>query len=226
MLVLAFDTCMDKMYVTLCRDGAALNSVAVPYEGMQTRCLARLAENVPPCPADTSHSARSRSPKLLETIKDILLENNLTFGDLDLIATSVGPGGFTAIRTCMTVARVMAQELGKKLIGVTSFEILSNLPIDYEGKKKLIALDARRESAYVAVEGEIKGIVPLTEINTDGYFVITDDKLQPILGGISYQSLDISLSEIIAKIAVEKSKNEDGDWGKLTPLYLSKPANS
>lgn len=203
MLVLAFDTCMDKMYVTLCRDGAALNSVAVPYEGMQTR-----------------------SPKLLETIKDILLANNLTFADLDLIATSVGPGGFTAIRTCMTVARVMAQELSKKLIGVTSFEILSNLPIDYEGKKKLIALDARRESAYVAIEGEIKGIVPLTEINTDGYFVITDDKLQPILGGISYQSLDVNLSEIIAKIAVEKSKNEDGDWGKLTPLYLSKPANS
>ena len=66
----------------------------------------------------------------------------------------------------------------------------------------------------------------MTEINTDGYFVITDDKLQPILGGISYQSLDVNLSEIIAKIAVEKSKNEDGDWGKLTPLYLSKPANS
>ncbi len=203
MLVLAFDTCMDKMYVTLCRDGAVLNSVAVPYEGMQTR-----------------------SPKLLETVKNVLLENSLTFADLDLIATSVGPGGFTAIRTCMTVARVMAQELGKKLIGVTSFEILENLPVDFEGKKKLVALDARRESAYVAVDGEIKGIVPLNEIQTDGYFVVTDDKLQPILGGVSYQSLDVNLGEIIAKIAVEKSKNEDGDWGKLTPLYLSAPSNS
>lgn len=203
MLVLAFDTCMDKMYVTLCRDGVALNSVAVPYEGMQTR-----------------------SPKLLETVKTILLENSLKFVDLDLIATSVGPGGFTAIRTCMTVARVMAQELGKKLIGVTSFEILENLPIDFGNKKKMVVLDARRESAYVALDGEIKGIVPLNEIQTDGYFVVTDDKLQPVLGGVSYQSLDVNLGEIIAKIAVEKSKNEDGDWGKLTPLYLSAPANA
>lgn len=203
MLVLAFDTCMDKMYVTLCRDGVTLNAVAVPYEGMQTR-----------------------SPRLLETIKEILLKNSLTFSDLDLIATSVGPGGFTAIRTCMTVARVMAQELDKKLIGVTSFEILENLPIDVEGKKKLVALDARRESAYVAIDGDIKGIVPLAELKTDGYFVVTDDKLQPIIGGISYQALNINLGEIIAKIAVEKSKKEDGDWGKLTPLYLSAPANA
>ena len=203
MLVLAFDTCMDKMYVALVRDGVALNSVAVPYENMPTR-----------------------SPLLLQTIKEILIEQGLNFSDLDLIATSVGPGGFTAIRTCMTVARVMAQELGKKLIGVTSFEILASLPVDTQGAKKLIALDARRESAYVASDGDVKGIVPLAEINTDGYFVITDDKLQPILGGISYQSLNISLGEIIAEIAVEKAAHEDGDWGKLTPLYLAAPANA
>ncbi len=203
MLVLAFDTCMDKMYVTLRRGTHTLKTVAVPYEGMPVR-----------------------SPRLLETIKNVLIENNLAFEDLDLIATSVGPGGFTAIRTCMTVARVMAQELGKKLIGVTSFEILENLPIDYEGKKKLIVLDARRESAYVAIDGAIKGIVPLKEINTDGCFVVTDDKLQPILGGISYQSLDVNLGEIIARIAVKKAETEDGGWGKLIPLYLSKPANA
>ena len=93
MLVLAFDTCMDKMYVSLINDDTTLTSTAVPYEGMQTR-----------------------SPRLLQTIREMLLDNNLTFSELDLIATSVGPGGFTAIRTCMTVARVMAQELEKKLI--------------------------------------------------------------------------------------------------------------
>lgn len=207
MLVLAFDTCMDKMYVTLCDNARVLSSVAIPYEGMQTR-----------------------SPKLLETIKNILLQNNLNFSNLDLIATSVGPGGFTAIRTCMTVARVMAQELNKKLIGVTSFEILQNLPIDYQNKLKLVALDARRDSAYVAIDEDIKGIVLIEDlkkiISENDYFVVTDDKLQPVLGGISYQKLDLPLGEIIAKIAIEKSTKEDGDWGKLTPLYLSSPANA
>ena len=203
MLILAFDTCLDKMYVSLVRDGVALKSVSEAYAGMQTR-----------------------SPKLLETIKNILIEQNLTFSDLDLIATSVGPGGFTAIRTCMTVARVMAQSLGKKLIGVTSFEILANLPLDCCNKKKLVALDARRESAYVAIDNEIKGIVPLSEIETDGYFVITDDKLQPVLGGVSYQSMEINLGEIIAGIAERKRLTQTGEWGQLTPLYLSAPANA
>ena len=207
MLVLAFDTCMDKMYVSLVKDNVSLTSVAIPYEEMQTR-----------------------SPRLLQTIREMLLDNNLTFSELDLIATSVGPGGFTAIRTCMTVARVMAQELEKKLIGVTSFEILQNLPIDYENKKILVALDARRDSAYVAIDNEIKGIVLLEDLKNDiannDYFLITDNKLQPILGGVSYQESNYNLGEIIAKIAVEKSKTENGDWGKLTPLYLASPANA
>ena len=207
MLVLAFDTCMDKMYVSLVKDNVNLTSVAIPYEGMQTR-----------------------SPRLLQTIREMLLDNNLTFSELNLIATSVGPGGFTAIRTCMTVARVMAQELEKKLIGVTSFEILQSLPIDYKNKKIMVALDARRDSAYVAIDNEIKGIVLLEDLKNDiannDYFLITDNKLHPILGGVSYQELNYNLGETIAKIAVEKSKTENGDWGKLTPLYLASPANA
>ena len=206
MLVLAFDTCMDKMYITLVKDGKTLSNVEVMPD------------------------PQVRSPKLLENIKNILIENNLKFSDLDLIATNVGAGGFTAIRTCITTARVMAQELNKKLIGVTSFEILENLPIDYENKPCLVALDARRESAYVAINGEIKGIILLEElkkiISEGEYFVITDEKLQPKIGGIAYESLNLPLGEIIAKIAVKKSETENGAWGKLQPLYLAQPLNA
>lgn len=207
MLVLAFDTCMDKMYITLMRDNCVLRSLAVSYEEMQTR-----------------------SPLLLQTIKDILVENELTFQQLDLLATSVGPGGFTAIRTCMTIARVMAQELDKKLIGVTSFEILENLPIDYLGKQKLVALDARRDSAYVSIAGDIKGIMPVSQVqdivDSGDYFVVTDDKLQALIGGISYQELGLPLGEIIAKVAMDKALSQSGNWGELTPLYLAAPANA
>ena len=198
---------MDKMYITLMRDNCVLRSLAVSYEEMQTR-----------------------SPLLLQTIKDILVENELTFQQLDLLATSVGPGGFTAIRTCMTIARVMAQELDKKLIGVTSFEILENLPIDYLGKQKLVALDARRDSAYVSIAGDIKGIMPVSQVqdivDSGDYFVVTDDKLQALIGGISYQELGLPLGEIIAKVAMDKALSQSGNWGELTPLYLAAPANA
>lgn len=206
MLVLAFDTCMDKMYVTLVKDGKTLSNTEVKPD------------------------VQVRSPLIFEALKKMLHENNLTFSDLDLIATNVGTGSFTAIRTCITIARVMAQELNKRLIGVTSFEILQNLPLDYGNKPTLIALDARRESAYVAINGEIRGIVLVEElkkiISEGDYFIITDEKLQAQIGGVAYQTLHLPLGEIIAKIATEKSKTEDGDWGKLQPLYLAAPANA
>lgn len=207
MLTLAFDTCMDKMYVTLDKDGVTLDSIIVSADEMT-----------------------SRSPNIHSAIKNILNKNNFTPADLDLIATNVGAGGFTAIRTCITIARVMAQELNKKLIGVTSFEILQNLPIDYNGKPVLVALDARRQSAYTAINADIKGILPLLEIKqlaqSGKYFVITDEKLQPELGGVAYQTLNVNLGEIIARIARKKAEVENGDWGKLQPLYLSTPNNA
>ena len=207
MLTLAFDTCMDKMYVTLDSDGKTVDNIIVSPEKML-----------------------SRSPNIHSAIKNILQKNGLTPKDLDLISTNIDAGGFTAIRTCITVARVMAQELDKKLIGVTSFEILQNLPIDYQGKNILVALDARRESAYVAIDKDIKGIMRINDvmdlIKSGDYFIVTDTKLQPIIGGIDYRTLNINLGEIIVKIARSKSQNENGDWGKLQPLYLCAPNNA
>ena len=45
--------------------------------------------------------------------------------DIDMIATDIGPGSFTGIRACVTVARVLAQQLNIKAVGVSSLEILS-----------------------------------------------------------------------------------------------------
>jgi tRNA A37 threonylcarbamoyladenosine modification protein TsaB len=119
------------------------------------------------------------------------------------------------------VARVMAQQLGCKAIGVSSLEILSKLG----DRNTIVALDARKEKAYLYMDNEIKGAVPLDEVKTlcQGKEIITDDKLLPILGGTSYQNLSASLGNILAKLAVEKSKNSDCDWRKLKPLYIQPP---
>ena len=200
MITLAFDTCLDKMYVALKKDDKILTS--------------RVVEN---------HDNKYHSAFLISTLKEIIKENNLTVKDINLIATNIGPGSFTGIRACVTVARVMAQQLNCKAVGVSSLEILAKL-----ADNPLIALDARKNSAYLYHDNEIKGAVLLDEIQdiikNGNYTVITDDKLQPILGGKSYQQENLPLGEILAQLGEEKLNNlQNSDWRTLKPLYIQPP---
>lgn len=199
MKILAFDTCLDKMYVVL-KDG-------------ETLLASEIVEN---------QGSKYHSAFLISTIQRVLSENNLKPQDLDLIATNIGPGSFTGIRACTTVARVMAQQLSCKVVGVSSLEILAKA---LNCENPLVALDARKNSAYLYVDGEIKGAIQLEEvknlIESGKYKVLTDDKLQPILGGVSYQQEKLPLGEILAELA--QQKDTDGDWRKLKPLYIQPP---
>lgn len=199
MKILAFDTCLDKMYVVLKDDEHLLASEIVENQG-----------------------SKYHSAFLISTIQKVLSENNLKPQDLDLIATNIGPGSFTGIRACTTVARVMAQQLSCKVVGVSSLEILAKA---LNCENPLVALDARKNSAYLYVDGEIKGAIQLEEvkklIESGKYKVLTDDKLQPILGGVSYQQEKLPLGEILAELA--QQKDTDGNWRKLKPLYIQPP---
>lgn len=198
MITLAFDTCLDKMYVVLKNDDVILAS--------------QIVEN---------QDNKYHSAFLISTIQKVLSENNKKPKDINLIAVNIGPGSFTGIRACVTVARVMAQQLNCKAVGVSSLEILSKIA----NKNSLVALDARKDSAYLFYNGEIKGAVRLDDvkeiIKNGDYSVITDDKLQPIIGGKSYQQGKYPLGEILADIA--ENKNAEGNWRKLKPLYIQPP---
>lgn len=198
MITLAFDTCLDKMYAVIKKDGKVLSS--------------RVVEN---------RDNKYHSAFLISTLQEIMSENGIVPKDIDLIATNIGPGSFTGIRACVTVARVMAQQLDCRAVGVSSLEILSKIA---DGNP-LVALDARKDSAYLYCDGEIKGAVKLDDVKnviaTGKYDVITDDKLQPILGGKSYQQGKYLLGEILAELA--ENTSAEGNWRKLKPLYIQPP---
>ena len=202
MLFLAFDTCLDKTYVVLRTEDDIISS-------------------------ETIHSTDSsyHSAYLISTIKDILKSSNKTPKDIDVIAINVGPGSFTGIRACTTVARVMAQQLNCKAIGISSLEILSKAKND----EYIVALDARKNKAYL-YDKELYGAVELEEVEKriSGKKVITDDRLierfRPFAGEIiSYQKADFELGEILSDIAVDRIKSSDGNWAKVLPLYIQPP---
>ena len=199
MKILAFDTCLDKTYITLSEDEKIIKSETILSDG------------------ENYHSAY-----LISTIVKILKTQNLTPRDIDCIATDIGPGSFTGIRACTTVARVLAQQLDTKAVGVSSIEILSKIL----GGDDLVALDARKNKAYV-YDGEILGAVELEKVDemVKGRTLITDNSLierfsQFTDKAISYQAANYPLGEILARLALEKS---EVDWRKLKPLYIQPP---
>ncbi len=173
----------------------------------------------------TNQDNKYHSAFLISTIKEILKSNNLTPQDLDAVGTNIGPGSFTGIRACTTVARMMAQQLNITAVGVSSLEILSK--IAEKNTPALVALDARKNCAYLYTDGEIKGAVELEEvekiIKNNNYFVITDDKLNQRLGGISYQQKEYKLGEILAELVYEKLQTQKPKWQELKPLYIQPP---
>ena len=199
MKTLAFDTCLDKTYITLNDGDKIVKSEIIFSDG------------------ENYHSAY-----LISTIAKVLKEAGLEPKDLDMIITDIGPGSFTGIRACVTVARVLAQQLNIKAVGVSSLEILSKIL----GDNDLVALDARKNKAYV-YDGEIKGAIELEEVDelVKGRRVITDNSLKPRLSqnadlAISYQDGNYPLGDILSKLAMTKSETE---WAKLKPLYIQPP---
>ena len=197
--ILAFDTCLDKTYITLGRDKNIIKSEVILSDG------------------ENYHSAY-----LISTIVKILKEAGLTPKDIDMIATDIGPGSFTGIRACVTVARVLAQQLDIKAAGVSSLEILSKIL----GGDDLVALDARKNKAYV-YDGKILGAVELEKVDemVKDRVLITDNSLlerfkQFTDKAVSYQQGNYPLGEILVKIALNKTET---DWRKLKPLYIQPP---
>ena len=202
MNILVFDTCLDKMYVAIAQDDKVLSSKIV-----------------------TNQYNKYHSAFLISTIKGMLKENNLTPKDINAIGTNVGPGSFTGIRACTTVARIMAQQLDLPAAGISSLEILAKL--NKTDKPTMVALDARKNSAYLYVNEEIQGAIQLEKVkemleNRD-YNLITDDKLQKVLGGTSYQAGEHNLGEILANLTYEKLKTSSCKWQELKPLYIQPP---
>lgn len=202
MNILVFDTCLDKMYVAIAQDDKVLGSKIV-----------------------TNQDNKYHSAFLISTIKGMLKENNLTPKDINAIGTNVGPGSFTGIRACTTVARIMAQQLDLPAAGISSLEILAKL--NKTDKPTMVALDARKNSAYLYVNEEIQGAIQLEKVkemleNRD-YNLITDDKLQKVLGGTSYQAGEHNLGEILANLTYEKLKTSSCKWQELKPLYIQPP---
>ncbi len=97
-----------------------------------------------------SAMARGQSEQLVPMIAEVMAAWGGGFQDLDALAVTTGPGGFTGVRIGLATARGLALARGLPLIGVSSFEVAAAAADAQEraGRQVLAVLDSKRNEVF------------------------------------------------------------------------------
>lgn len=123
MIVLGIETSSRIGSVALVDEGAALASYSFP-EG------ARHARNI------------------MGGIETVMSEASVSKTDVDAVAVSQGPGGFTGLRIGVTCAKTLSYVLGWRVVGVPSLEVQVQNVSPRPGQIVCPVQDARRQAVY------------------------------------------------------------------------------
>lgn len=100
-------------------------------------------------------SAVNHTAELMPAVAQLLEGAGLSVHDLDGIAVALGPGGFSALRVGMSVAKGLALASGKPLVGIGTLDAEAQ-PYLQSGLPVCALLDAGRSevsTAYLGVDG-------------------------------------------------------------------------
>lgn len=182
----------------------------------------------------------THSVKLMPLVDKLLKETNIAVSDIDLFACDIGPGSFTGIRIGVSTIKAFLDVTNKKVVGVTSLEILAeNVKedgiicslIDAKNDNVYFGLFERKENILKQLDelkfDNINNIINLVKNINKKIFFVGD-------GSITYKDMiecelenakvvdDNKLNAAnIAKIAFIK-KEEAVDTNNFKPIYLRK----
>jgi tRNA threonylcarbamoyladenosine biosynthesis protein TsaB len=93
---------------------------------------------------------RGQSERLVPMIQEVTAAAGCAFADLDAIAVTCGPGGFTGVRIGLAAARGLALALGLPTVGLSNFEVLASA-VPAPDRHLVVAIDAKRAEVYVQI---------------------------------------------------------------------------
>jgi tRNA threonylcarbamoyladenosine biosynthesis protein TsaB len=116
---------------------------------------------------------RGQAAALLPLIESVLDAAAIGWAAVDLVAVTVGPGGFTGVRIGLAAARGFALARGLPVVGVTSFAaVAAAVPPDRRaGRTLAVALDSKRADIFLqcfAADGPALGPGELVALEAVG----------------------------------------------------------
>jgi tRNA threonylcarbamoyladenosine biosynthesis protein TsaB len=123
-LVLAIDSAFGPLSIAVARGGLVLAAE-------QGRSDLRAAEHLP------------------GLVQEVLARAGLAMADVDRIAVTLGPGGFTSLRSGLAFAKGLAFGLGKPLLGFTTLQALALSCPPAGAGPLVVAIDAKRDEIFL-----------------------------------------------------------------------------
>ncbi|HHW69711.1 MAG TPA: tRNA (adenosine(37)-N6)-threonylcarbamoyltransferase complex dimerization subunit type 1 TsaB [Tenericutes bacterium] len=143
--------------------------------------------------------------------------------DVDNIFIVNGPGSFTGIRIGLTVSKIYGSLMDKKVIPISSLELLATTDISCDYICSLI--DARRGFVYAGLyDKNLETIIPDQHISVEELLkVIPKNKVVKFISYDEINNIDITIPNVnILKIVNKHITDEGINPHSLKPNYLKK----
>ncbi|MEO1194116.1 MAG: tRNA (adenosine(37)-N6)-threonylcarbamoyltransferase complex dimerization subunit type 1 TsaB [Pseudomonadota bacterium] len=181
--------------------------------------------------------ARGQSEQLLPLAQCVMEQAACSWDQLDAIAVSTGPGGFTGVRIGLAAAQGLALALDLPLIGLSCFEVLAAQAARHAGAPSaaiLILIDAKRAEVYGQLVGADRSL-PAGLYDQDSLLAALLPRDQPLLlagsaapdwrsrladAGLSVEDLGLAFSVSALACLAAARPLPQRPWPLVEPLYL------
>ncbi|MDP8234262.1 MAG: tRNA (adenosine(37)-N6)-threonylcarbamoyltransferase complex dimerization subunit type 1 TsaB [Candidatus Saelkia tenebricola] len=125
MILLGIDTSSDWLHVVAGEDDKVINSISICRPKQHVSIL---------------HSS----------IDEVLKKTGFNIKDVDVFVVVKGPGSFTGIRIAVTTVKGFAYALDKRVVSLSSLDLLAQNALDSEERLIVPLIDAKRGQVYAA----------------------------------------------------------------------------
>ena len=167
----------------------------------------------------TDEEYKMASTVLLPKIDELLTEAQVKLSDVDVFATTIGPGSFTGIRIAVNTARAFAYALNKPIIGI---DCLTVGAYSCDGDCSSV-LYGWGDNYYVAtfdknhnMTSEAKAIKE-DELSSLSGLIVSDKATQDV---ISFALVYDGTQAFIKAVENKLSKSEAGSYDDVKPFYV------
>jgi len=210
-------------------------SYILQIETSTTNCSVAISKNGETIAVKEVSNGYSHAENLHIFIRDILVENTLTYTDLNAVVISKGPGSYTGLRIGVSTAKGLCFALGIPLISLETLEVLAYQIKVSEGVI-VPMIDARRMEAYTKVfdanfnelrtiEAEILDDTSFTTYLEQGKVVFVGNKTEKTQEIIQHENAVFidslpSAKEMSMLGYLKYKKNHIEDVAYFEPYYL------
>ncbi len=186
--------------------------------------------------------ARGQAEILMPMVGEVISAAGLAYTDLDLIATTVGPGSFTGMRIGIAAARAMSLAAGIPVLGLTTLEVVAaGIDGTETGPHPVLAcVESKREDIYAQLfgaDGEPKtepmAATPTTLAagsSIDGGLILAGSASAPMAAALDDAGRDFRMADgpaepqaAVAARMAEERWTPGVSLAPLAPLYLRPP---